>query len=152
MNNGKIWSLLSPLLSLASPPPVRERGQSPYLGGQIIQPEFSGLRAIPLDPFDVFHFCSASFLPYFMPSSVACRGIRCKFAHPSPRNRLKISQTGIARHNQNYYISFRAFLTPVLSLSFPCRCQFISRDWTKFRCVFPPWHTSTFGLKFNGSG
>lgn len=104
-------------------PPVRERGQSPYLGGQIIQLEFSGLRAIPLDPFDVFHFCSASFLPYFMLSSVACRGTRCKFAHPSPRNRLEISQTGIARHNQNYYISFRAFLPPcsfpVLSLSLP---------------------------------
>lgn len=40
--------------------------------GEIIQPEFSGLRAIPLDSFDVFSSALAppSFLPYFIPSSV----------------------------------------------------------------------------------
>lgn len=59
MNNGKIC--------------VRERnGEDRRRRGEIIQPEFSGLRAIPLDSFDVFSSALAplSFLPYFIPSSV----------------------------------------------------------------------------------
>lgn len=52
MNNGKI-SRLS-----ASEPIAKSIGGAPRRG-EIIQPEFSGLRAIPLDPFDAVSFTSA---------------------------------------------------------------------------------------------
>jgi len=77
MNNGKIWS----------PRARRRRRRREW----IIQPEFSGLRVIPLDSFDVFSSTlgSLSFLPYFIPSIVRVT-VWCKFA-PIASNRLEIS-------------------------------------------------------------
>lgn len=76
--------------------------------GEIIQPEFSGLRAIPLDSFDVVSSALAcappSFLPYFIPSSVRVAA-RCKFAPIAAKPVGNIKP--VSRHNQNY-ISFRA--------------------------------------------
>jgi len=121
-----------PASAMAKPAPKGPRPRSkPRL---IIQPEFSGLRAIPLDPFDAAPVplllslslslwpsssssssSSSSFLPYFV--ARVRFATRCKFAPiaPKPVGNIKPVATRIATQSKPLHFPPRALSPPVAS-------------------------------------